>query len=54
MTITREFNWATRPVRAVVGIVLAAAGAQYSLGADKVNSTFNAYVDSDLCSRLMP
>ena len=35
-----------------MGIVLAAAAAQLSPGADKID-TFNAYVDSDLCSRLM-
>jgi osmotically-inducible protein OsmY len=34
-------------------IVLAACAAQYSPGADKPVGTFNAYVDSDLCSHLM-
>lgn len=34
-------------------VVLAACAAQYSPGADKPVGTFNAYVDSDLCSHLM-
>jgi osmotically-inducible protein OsmY len=34
-------------------MVLAAAAARYSPGADKKIETFNAYVDSDLCAHLM-
>jgi len=41
------------PVRALLGIAVATSSAQYSEGADKQVTTFNAYVDSDLCARLM-
>jgi osmotically-inducible protein OsmY len=38
--------------KAVVGMMLSAVGAQLGYGAEKVD-TFNAYVDTDICSRLM-
>jgi hyperosmotically inducible periplasmic protein len=55
MTMTKWLLCGNRPARALMGIVLAATAAQYSLGADKAKAvnTFNAYVDSDLCAHLM-
>jgi hyperosmotically inducible periplasmic protein len=53
MRITQRFSCGIRPARTVMGIVLAAAAAQYSSGAAKTIDTFNAYVDSDLCAHLM-
>ena len=53
MTMTQWLSCGKRPARAVMVIVLAAGAAQYSPGADKPVGTFNAYVDSDLCSHLM-
>lgn len=55
MTMTQWLSCGKRPARTVMGVVLAACAAQYSPGADKDKpvSTFNAYVDSDLCARLM-
>jgi hyperosmotically inducible protein len=50
---TPRFSCRIRPASAVIRIVLAVTAVQLSPGADPAASTFNAYVDSDLCSRLM-
>lgn len=52
MIMTKQPPCGIRPARLAIVIVLAAAAVQISPGADPVN-TFNAYVDSDLCSHLM-
>jgi len=53
MKNTQWFSWGAKPAKVLIGIVVTATAAQCSPGAVR-NETFNAYVDSDLCARLMP
>lgn len=52
MTMTNVLIWGTPRARAFVAVVLAAAATQVGR-AEKIVGTFNAYVDTDLCARLM-
>jgi len=52
MTMTKWLLCGTTCIRALMAVVLAVSGLQAGR-AEKIVGTFNAYVDTDLCARLM-